>query len=229
MWLAHAPAVGEGPWTFDNVRPGAYMLTTSRQDFVSWRTRADLPGGQGPWPISVTPPHGTAGVSGRIHGRTTSLMLWREGRDLSVHIPVKTATPFSFANLPAGRYFIGEETAFYYEMPPLTEFTLSEGENKQIDVDATAQPAGRIGRLLVLIADEKAVPRNDVRVWLESTQGKTEPLETTSSGCYFVAAPGRYTLHAQAAGYQAATTSVTVPRFSPAETRPPAVVVRLQP
>jgi RNA polymerase sigma factor (sigma-70 family) len=229
MWLAQAPAVGEGPWTLDNIRPGAYMLTTSRQDFVSWRTRVDLAPGQGPWQVSVAPPRGTAGVSGRIHGRTTSLVLWREDRNISAHIPVKTATPFSFTGLPAGKYFIGEETAFCHEMPPLTEFTLSEGENKQIDVEATAQPAGRIGRLLVLIADEEAVPRNDVRVWLESTQGRTEPLETTSSGSYFVAPPGRYTLRVQASGYQTSTMGVTVPPFTPAESKPPAVIVRLHP
>ncbi len=223
-----APAVPGGPWTADHLLPGTYKLTVSESDNVRWRAPIALTAGQGPWHVSVTSPRGVASVSGRVRGRVTGFVIWREDRDLWAFASVKNGT-FSVAGLSAGRYFVTEQAAFFREASPLAEFTLRDGEVKNIDIDAAGEPPAQAGRLAVTIVGGQDLPCSDARAWLQNAQGKAEPLERTSSGCYFVAAPGRYTLHVQAAGYRASTTNVTVPPFSPTETKPPTVIVRLQP
>ncbi len=128
-----------------------------------------------------------------------------------------------------GKYFIGTDPAFLFEMPALMEFTLREGEDKVINVDTSAEPKSQMGFLVVLVVDEKVAPRNDVHAWLEGPQGAVEPLEWSVSGHCFAAAPGTYTLHVEAAGYKPIRTSITLRPFGPAGGKAQTRTVHLQP
>ncbi len=226
---ARAPTVADGPWLIENVPAGPYTLTVVRRDGVRWRTQIDLQAGQGPWQVSVTAPQGSAKVSGRVLGDANWLALWREGKDLWSLILARSGAQFSIADLPAGRYFIGNDPAFLAEMPALMEFTLGEGEDNVIDVDTSGESGDPMGFLLVLVVDEKAVPRNDVHAWLEGPHGTVEPLEWSVSGYCFAAAPGQYTLRVEAAGYRPVRTRITLRPFGPAGSKAQTTTVHLQP
>jgi RNA polymerase sigma factor (sigma-70 family) len=229
---AEAPTSPGGPWRIDSIGPGRYTLTATRADGVRWQTKIDLKAAEGPWQITLTPPRSAASVSGRVLGDANWLALWREGKDIWSLIVARNGEEFSVAGLPAGKYVIGNDPAFLSELPALLEFTLGEGESKRIDVQPNTR-LDEMGFLVALVVDEKGLPRNDVRAWLEGPHGTVEPLERSLSGYCFTAVPGKYTLHVQAAGYRPSGTEVTLrPYVQPSgstEGRTQKVTIRLQP
>jgi hypothetical protein len=130
---------------------------------------------------------------------------------------------------PVGKYFIGNDPAFLADMPALVTFTLEGDEDKVVDVDGETASQAPMQRLLVLIVDEGGIPCNDAQVFLTGLPGRIEPGRSTSFQHLFVAAPGRYTLHVQAAGYRPSKMDVTLPLIVPTESKPPTVTIRLQP
>jgi len=222
---AETPTSASGPWLIDNVGPGAYVLTVVRRDGVRWQTKIEIKADQDPWQISVTPPRSSASISGHIRGEANWLALWREGKDIWGLVLAREGAQFSVADLPAGKYFVGTDPAFLYGMPALTEFTLNEGEDKVIDVDVKVQLERRMGCLIVLVVDEKAMPRDDAHVSLEGT---VEPLESTLSGYVFAAAPGDHVLHVEAPGYKPVRKDITLKANSPADIKSQTITVRLE-
>ena len=102
-----------------------------------------------------------------------------------------------------------DDPAFLFDLPALMEFTLGEGEDKRIDVRPNAK-LDEMGFLVALIVDEKGLPRNDARVWLDGPQGMVESPERRLSGYSFTAPPGKYTLRVEAAGYKPSRTELTL-------------------
>ena len=129
--------------------------------------------------------------------------------------------------LPAGRYFIGEISCAFYDVPPIAEVQLHDEGDTSLDLDLSNASAGQTGFLLVQVVDERGWVRDDAQVRLEGPFGAVEPVYTDTIGRGFLTVPGSHVLNVQAGGRQGISRKVNVRSFDPYVGRPQNLVICL--
>jgi RNA polymerase sigma factor (sigma-70 family) len=226
--IAEAPSAAEGPYVVKGIEPGTYFLNVKRQDQVIWQQRVDLDAGAKRWELSVDLPAGRSGVSGNIRGGgSRSLVVWREQKDVFAIVQPAPDGAYRMQHLPAGRYFIGEAACALYDVPPMAEMQLQEGQETTLDLDLSTATAGQTGFVLVQAVDEHGWVCDNAQIRLEGPLGAVEPVYAGDIGRGFLTVPGPHALSVQASGYQDVARKVNVRPFDPYAGRPQNLVICL--
>jgi protocatechuate 3,4-dioxygenase beta subunit len=228
--LADKPEPGQ-PYVFSNIQAGDYTIVVNRTDNLSMQEEIKVEGKE--TSVSLKMPVSTASVSGRITGAQPAtekqlrmLAIWQKDDKIIGYIQTKEDGTYKKENLPAGRYSIGGNPRAPNQS--LLEVELSEGEQKNIDIDANASSIARLAMayLKVHVVDKGGIPIPGATVALEGDSGIIEP----SSGEYFMAKPGNYILRASYPGFKESRQQITMklPDNWPSGYQPETVVVRLE-
>jgi RNA polymerase sigma factor (sigma-70 family) len=214
--IAEAPSTAGAPYVIKGVEPGSYVLNVRRRDQVLWQKQVELDAGRSRWEVSVDLPAWKASVSARIGGGgSRTLVLWREQKDVFALVQSGPDGACRAQHLPAGRYFIGEASCALYDVPPMAELQLQDGQETALDLDLSAATAGQTGFLLVQAVDEQGWVCDGAQIRLEGPLGVVEPVYTDEIGRGFLTVPGSHTLSVQAAGYRGVARKVNVKPFDP--------------
>jgi len=227
MRTADAPPEKDKPWVISNVEPGQYTLMIY-QDSVQWRKEIELEPGRSEWHVSLDVPKLSARLAGHIVGdKVQSASLWREHKDVIAGILPSGDGVYAIENLPAGRYFVGDTLSLLYDLPPIAEFTLAEGESKILDLDLSAKSKTAVTTVIVQVVDETGSLRNDAEVRLAGPLGVIEPAQSAPAGYIFLTAPGEQVLRVEAPGYKPVSRNVTIKDAGPRPSESPTITVRL--
>lgn len=225
---AEAPPERDKPWVISNVEPGRYTLMVMLRSSVQWRKEIELEPGRNEWRISLDVPKLSANLSGHIIGdKVQTAVLWREHKDVVAGILSSADGVYAVDNLPAGRYFVGDNLSLLYDLPAIAEFTLAEGESKTLDLDLSAKPKAAVTMVTVQVVDETGSLRNDAEVRLAGPQGVIEPAQSASTGYIFLTTPGDQVLRVEAPGYKPVSRNVTLKDASPRPSKSQTITIRL--
>lgn len=226
--VAEALSTAGGGYRIKGIEPGVYTLNVKRQDQVLWQTPVELNAGEGPWELSVDLPKWNASISGRVRsGGSRVLAVWREQKDVLAIVRTESNGSCRVRHLPAGRYFIGEISCVLYDVPPIAEMQVLEGQENPLDLDLSAASGEQMGFLLVQVVDEYGWVCDDARITFDGPLGPVGPVYTEDIGRGFLTAPGRHVLNVQAAGYPGIGRTVNVKPFDPHVGRPQCLVICL--
>jgi len=225
--IAEAPSAAEAPYVIKGIEPGTYFLNVKRRDQVIWQQQVELDAGKSRWELSVELPSWKAGVSGGIRGGSRALVVWREQKDVFAVVQPAPDGAYRVQHLPAGRYFIGEAACALYDVPPMAEMQLQEGQETTLDLDLSTATAGQTGFVLVQAVDEHGWVCDNAQIRLEGPLGAVEPVYTGDIGRGFLTVPGAHALSVQASGYQDVARKVNVKPFDPYAGRPQNLVICL--
>ncbi|GAI11032.1 unnamed protein product, partial [marine sediment metagenome] len=196
-----------GPYVAKYILPGEHYLVLMRQDYVTLRQPIEVT--ENDVNIIVQMPKCASGIYGRLTGKALSgQTVWRKDKTVVGYIRPDEKGNYKLDNLPAGEYLVGGNMLI--DKGALLEFELAEGEQKNLDIDVPDIPKIEIGSLQVIVVDENGVLLTGVNVWLEGSTGPIEPIVNSGQGVYFVAKPGKYTLHASFTGYKEVRQAVSV-------------------
>ena len=228
MRTADAPTEKDKPWVISNVEPGQYTLMMYQDYSIQWRREIELEPGRNEWRISLDVPTFSANLSGRLIGdKAQSASLWREHKDVIAGILPTGDGVYAVENLPAGRYFVGDALSLLYDLPPIAEFTLAEGESKTLDLDLSARPKTAVTTVTVQVVDETGSLQNDADVRLAGPLGVIEPAQSASLGYIFLTTPGDQVLRVEAPGYKPVSRSVTIKDPGPRPSKSQPITIRL--
>jgi len=226
--IAEAPSAADGPYVIRGIAPGAYVLNVQRRDQVLWQQPLELDGGKGRWELSVDLPAWKGGIAADIrNGGSRSLVAWRREKDVYVVLQPASDGACRVRNLPPGRYFVGEIACALYDVPPMTEVQVQDGQDAALDLDLAVATAGQTGFLIVQAVDENGRVCDGAQVRLEGPLGAVKPVYSDEIGLGFVTVPGPHVLSVQAGGYQNVARKVRVRSFDPYVGRPQSLVVQL--
>jgi len=229
--FANKPEPGQ-PYVFSDIQPGDYTIVVNRTDGLSMQQEIKVEAKETSVPLKM--PVSTASISGRITGaepiaekQLRMLAIWQKDEKIISYIQAKEDGAYKTENLPAGRYFIGGNPRDPNQS--MLEVELSEGEHKNIDIDANVSSIARLAMapLRVHVVDKSGIPIPGATVVLEGDSGIIEPL----GGEYFMAKPGNYTLRASYPGFKESQQQITMKlpdNWSSGYQLPPPVVVRLE-
>lgn len=199
-----------GPYVAKYILPGEHYLVLIRKDYTMLRQPIEVT--KNDVNIIIRMPKCASGIYGRLIGKALyGLTVWRKDKTVVGHIRPDKKGNYKLDNLPAGEYLVGGNMLI--EKGGLLEFELAEGEQKNLDIDVPDIPKFEIGSLQVMVVDENGVPLTAVNVWLQGSTGLIEPIDNSGRGVYFVAEPGKYTLHASFTGYKEVRQAVSVETF----------------
>jgi hypothetical protein len=195
------------PWVVRNVAPGTYSIIVKRADGVMIREPIECEQGQNKRKISMQIPKGKAIIKGQfITNSELPLLLWRSDEKIVVRFfPNKSGT-YMIEQLPAGDYSIGDQLVG--NNFPLVKFSLSEDENKTIDIDTTDWCATGKTPLLIQAVAEDGLMLPEASIWLETSSGEIEPVYQTLDGYFFFVDVGQYTICAIHNDYEEAQNKV---------------------
>lgn len=226
---AAAPAEAGRPWVIDNVEPGQYVLTVTREDDVQWRKPVELAPAQGQWQITLDLPRADAKLTGRLLGAASrGAALWREDKAVFATILPAEDGRYAVEGLPAGRYRVGDNLALVYNVSPAAEFELGDGETRMLDLDLSATPKREVALLIVRIINEAGTPQSEARVTLDGPLGTIEPVQSTPLGRNFLSVPGDHVLHIEAPGCKPVHRAVTLKVTTPAGVKSQTLAIRLE-
>jgi len=217
----------DGPYVAKYILPGKYWLVLIRKDYATLRQPIEVT--EDDVNITVRMPKCASGIYGRLTSKVLSgQTVWRKDKTVVGNIRSDENGNYKLDNLPAGEYRVGGNMLI--DEGVLLEFELAEGEQKNLDIDVPDTPKTEIGSLQVMVVDENGAPMTTVKVWLQGSTGPIEPIINSGQGVYFVAEPGKYTLHASFTGYKEVRQAVSVETFDlKKKTRQPSpVLLRLE-
>jgi len=228
--FADKPEPGQ-PYVFSNIQAGDYTIVANRTDGLSMQQEIKVEAKE--TSVSLKMPVSTASISGRITGAepitgTQLRMLAIRQKDDKIigYIQAKEDGAYKLENLPAGRYSIGGNPQDPNQS--LLDVELSEGEHKNIDIDANVSSIARLvmAPLRVHVVDKSGIPIPGAAVVLEGDSGIIEPLNNE----YFMAKPGNYILRGSYPGFKESRQQITMklPDNWPSGYQPQTVVVRLE-
>ncbi|MGD1043157.1 MAG: hypothetical protein ABR913_08880 [Sedimentisphaerales bacterium] len=203
--ILEKPTSNNEPFIAGNIMPGRYHLVVNR-GYVTQQRTIDIT--EGNVNITVRIPKGTAGVRGHLTKQNDWQVLWRDGKETVCYIKSDANGNYEFNNLPAGKYHLSAD--FLTNSETLLEFELAEGEQKVLDIDAVNMQRNRKGVLYVFALNEYGVPMTTGDIRLEENQTVIEPIILGAPSFFFMAEPGKYTLHAKFAGYREAIQPVEI-------------------
>jgi hypothetical protein len=204
--ILEKPTSNNEPYIARNIIPGRYRLVVNR-GYVTQQRTIDIT--EGNVNITVRIPKGTAGVRGHLTRQYNDWqVLWRDGKEVVCYIMPDANGNYEFNNLPAGKYHLS--TDFLTNSETLLEFELAEGEQKVLDIDAVNMQRNRKSVLYVFALNEYGVPMTTGDIRLEGNQTVIEPIILGAPSFFFMAEPGKYTLHAKFAGYREAIQPVEI-------------------
>jgi len=233
VWQARVGDVSEPvaqgqPYIISNVLPGTYTAVAARADGLQFRESVELRAGQEEVEVTVQIQKGTATVGGQfISDSEQPLLLFSSDEKIAYHISADEDF-YRTENLPAGEYSIGNY--FIGSAAPLVSFSLTEEEEKTVDIDTSGWSALNKASLLTQVVSENGVPITTAEVWLEGDEGVIEPITSTGVGRFFVTEPGEYTLGAVFPGYKEATRNIYLEAkdITAARTEDSTVFIRLE-
>ena len=228
--FADKPEPGQ-PYVFSNIQAGDYSIVVSRTDGLNMQQEIKVEAKE--TSASLKMPVSTASISGRITGAQPTiekqfrmLAIWQKDDKVIAYIKIKEDSTYRKDNLPAGRYSIGGNPRDPNHS--LLEVELLEGEQKNIDIDASASSVAKLAMagLRVNVVDKSGIPIPGVAVVLEGYSGTIEPL----GGEYFMAKPGNYILRASYPGFKESRQQITMklPDNWPSGYQPQTMIVRLE-
>lgn len=214
------------PYVFSYIAPGDYTIVVNRTDglYIQQEIKVEAKDTS----VSLKLPVSTASISGRITGaQPVILAIWQKDEKIIGYIQAKEDGTYKKENLPAGRYSIVGNPRIDPNQS-LLEVELSEGEHKNIDIDANTSSLLRfaVAVLKVQVVDNHGIPIPGANVLLEGDSGTIEP----SSGEHFMAKPGNYILRASYPGFKETRQQITmkVPDEWPSGYQPQIVVIQLE-
>ena len=222
------PAAQGEPYIISNVLHGTYTAVAARADGLQLRESVELRAGQEEVEVTVQIPKGTATVGGQfISDSEQPLLLFSSDEKITCHISPGEDF-YRIENLPAGEYSIGNY--FIGSAAPLVSFSLTEEEEKTVDIDTSGWSALNKASLLTQVVSANGVPITTAEVWLEGDGGVIEPITSTGVGRFFVTEPGEYILHAVYLGYEEVTKAVSLEAkdITAARTEDSTVFIRLE-
>jgi RNA polymerase sigma factor (sigma-70 family) len=226
--IAEAPSAAGEPYVVKGIEPGDYVLNVRRRDQTLLQKTVTLDDGKARWELTVDLPAWKAGVAGVVRGGgSRTLVLWRRQKDVLAVVQPASDGRYRVQRLPAGRYFIGEISCAFYDVPPIAEVQLHDEGDTSLDLDLSNASAGQMGFLLVQVVDERGWVRDDAQVRLEGPFGAVEPVYTDTIGRGFLTVPGSHVLNVQAGGRQGISRKVNVRSFDPYVGRPQNLVICL--
>jgi len=196
------------PYIATNIPPGNYNVVACRPDGVKIVERIEFEPTSEEYETHIKIPTGTATISGQLIADSDQpLVLWRSGQKIIAHISrPSNSDSYKIENLPAGDYSIGNY--FIGASAPLLRFSLSEGEEKVIDIDTLIWSELNKASLHTQVIGSNGVPITGAEVWLERDNTEIRPLTETSQGQFFVTEGGEYTLHAFYPGHEETTKKI---------------------
>ena len=214
------------PYVVRNVAAGTHTFVLRRADNVMLREVIEV--GLEDVNVTIPVPQCTAGLSGRLtDGLGGWQTVWRRDKGIVGYIRADAEGNYRIENLPAGEYLVGGNMLM--DEGAIETFTLSEGEQKVLDIHVSRVPRQKVASLLAMVLSEHGVPIPGVDVWLEGDRAVIEPLQQSSEEAYFVAEPGRYVLCAWYPGYKEVRQEVMMKLSDPRPRRElPTEYVRLQ-
>lgn len=226
--IAEAPSAAGEPYVVKGVEPGDYVLNVRRRDQTLWQKTVTLDAGRARWELTVDLPVWKAGVAGFVRGvGACTLVLWRRQKDVLAVVQPASDGSYRVQRLPAGRYFLGEISCAFYDVPPIAEVQLHEEGDTRFDLDLSSASAGQTGFLLVQVVDERGWVRDDAQIRLDGPFGAVEPVYRDTIGRGFLTVPGSHVLNVQAGGRQGISKKVNVRPFDPYVGRPQNLVICL--
>jgi hypothetical protein len=199
-----------GSYVAKYILPGEHYLVLIRKDYATLRQPIEVTDND--VNITVRMPKCASGIYGSLTGKALyGLTVWRKDKTVVGHIKPDEKGDYKLDNLPAGEYLAGGNMLI--DKGALLEFELEEGEQKKLDIDVPDIPKIEMGSLQVMVVDENGVPLTGVNAWLQGSAGTIEPIMNSGQEVYFVAEPGKYTLHASCIGYKEVKQPVSVETF----------------
>jgi protocatechuate 3,4-dioxygenase beta subunit len=201
--FADKPAENGQPYIFSNIPAGDYTIVVTRTDALSMQQEIRVEAKE--TSVSLKMPVSTASISGRITGAQPTiekqlrmLAIWQKDDKIFGYIQANENGTYKKENLPAGRYSIGGNPRDPNHS--LLEVELSEGEQKNIDINASASSIARLAMayLRVNVVDKSGIPIPGADVVLEGDSGIVKPAGSE----YFMASPGNYILRASYPGFK---------------------------
>ncbi|MHC4212499.1 MAG: sigma-70 family RNA polymerase sigma factor [Planctomycetota bacterium] len=218
------------PYRITNVLSGKYTVAAYRPDGVKIIKKFEFNAASGEHEISLQVPAGTATVSGElISDSDQPLLLWRSDGGIIGHIRrPSNGSEYKIENLPAGRYSIGNY--FIGNAAPLLDFSLSEGQNKTIDIDTSGWAELNKASLHTRVIGTNGVPIIGAQVWLKRGGQEIDPMTAVGHGQFFIADPGEYSLHAYYPGHKETVRKVRLESgdISSVREEDAAVIIRLK-
>ncbi len=223
--ILEKPTGDNEPFIAKNILPGRYRLVVNR-GCVTVQQTIDI--AEGNANITVRIPKGTAGIRGRfITNYNDWQVLWRDGKETVCYIKPDANGNYELNNLPAGKYHLSPD--FVMNSETLLDFELTEGEQKVRDIDAVNLRRNHNGVLYVFALNEYGVPMTTGDIRLKGNQTEIEPVILGAPSFFFMAEPGKYTVHAKFAGYRETIQPVEIKNPDLQTKRPPdTVFVRLE-
>lgn len=203
------------PYVFSHLTPGMYEAIVQRSDYPTIRRLVEIEPGQTNHKVDVWIPNGFASLSGKIlvNDREKIQRAFRlRSIDQEVTLAFRPDNDGSYRidYLPAGDYIIGKASVALSRYSNLKEFSLTEGENKILDVEIDANNNGREGYLVVMVVTEDGLPLAGTEVWLERYGEMVYPHFDSDKSKSFAGDAGNYTLYAQYPGYKMIQQTVQV-------------------
>jgi protocatechuate 3,4-dioxygenase beta subunit len=224
------PSQQGDPYIITNVPSGKYTVAVYRPDGVKIIKRVEFDAASGEHEISLQVPAGTATVNGKLISNSDQpLLLWRSDSEIIGHISrPSNDSAYRVENLPAGDYSIGNY--FIGSAASLLDFSLSDGENKTIDIDTSSWAELNKASLHAQVMGTNGVPIIGAQVWLERGGEEIVPLTATGHSHFFIADAGEYILHAFYPGHKESASKVRLESddISSGREKDKAVIIRLE-
>jgi hypothetical protein len=200
MGVLEAPK-GEGEsYVISGVDAGRHTLKVRRGDTVLFRKEIEIAQGADNVEVLFKMPGGSASVRGRIKGDLERVALWNRDHRMRGSAVLGDDGSFEFANLSAGRYFLGNAADVGQE--PFAELEAGGGQVEEIELDVSGFETGGWRRLAVKVFDANGIPCRGADAWIEVDGVEVEPYWKSDDGIFFIGGTGEYVLGVRCAGYK---------------------------
>lgn len=214
------------PFVFANLPTGKFALTVYRQGRLGIRQVVDFKAEQGGQTITLEAPRGTAAIRGSFDKEALRqrgndfVELRSEDERLFVSGQVKDDATFEFSDLPAGDYFLTQQSVRNPDR--LAQFSLRNGETKSIAISkATPQERFAKGFLRIRAFTSQGVLMQGCDVALTGPNGAVPRRSSQRGEVSFAAPPGRYQLSVGFPGFQTVRQEVELKPTQPDGTMRP--------